>query len=227
VNAHPGDLTSTPRERLRAAIAQRTVAEAALAAATQKAGNAQRILDAVQGRLAALGDVEGEIAAHKAAAYRTFAEITTGDDRPVPVLDVPAPLAQRQLAAATERERLAAEHTTAKEALASAADRVLVAAKAVVVAEASRITADLEVATRTAQSLRDDLLAIAGLNAMERGQTWAEGKLRLSPETLRLATQSLDWRPQLPGLESYVSRRAPTWERLLAALQRDADSSSP
>jgi hypothetical protein len=64
-------------------------------------------------------------------------------------------------------------------------------------------------APANSHALRDDLLALAGLSVMGRGQTWAEGRLRLSPEALRRATTPLDWRPQLPGVESYEGRRLP------------------
>jgi hypothetical protein len=237
MNAHdPTTAQASPvspaRERLRSAIAERTAAEAALAAASQSAIRAQNIMEAAQRRVEALGDVDGEIAAHHAAAYRAYAE--TGGERPE--LEVPAHLADRQRRLTTEREQLAAaraahaalaaENDAAREALALAKDNVLFAAKAVLEAEADRLAAKLEAVVSKAHALRDDLLALAGLSVMERGQTWAEGRLHLSPEALRRATTPLDWRPQLPGTANYEGRRLPAWQRMIDALQNDPNALS-
>jgi hypothetical protein len=52
----------------------------------------------------------------------------------------------------------------------------------------------------------------------------AEGRLRLSPAVHRRLTTPLDWRPQLPGAESYEGRRLPAWHRTLTRLQTDPDA---
>src|SRR5262249_54199120 len=87
-----------------------------------------------------------------------------------------------------------------------------------------RLAAELDTVVSTAYTLRDDLLALAGLSVMGRGQTWVGGRLRLSPEALRRATTPLDWRPQRPGVQTYLGRHLPTWEAYFTALQADADA---
>jgi hypothetical protein len=98
------------------------------------------------------------------------------------------------------------------------------AAKQALVEGAERIAAELEEALRRAFALEDDLQALSTLSAQGRGQTWAEGRLRLSPAVHRRLTTPLNWRPPLPGGQSYPGRRLPGWQELLTALQSDTNA---
>jgi hypothetical protein len=207
------------REALRVAIAVRDEAAARVREAASTLARAGRLAVDAQRRLDVLGDVDAEIAAHRAGAYKAWA--TDGGERPV--LDAPRELAERQrargaaadelAAARTAHDALEAEHAAAVQAHSRASDIVFEAAKQVLVEEADRIAAEMETALGHAFALHDDLHALAMLSAQRGGQTWQEGQLRLSPAVLRRLTTPLDWRPQLPGAQTYAGRRLPRWQR--------------
>jgi hypothetical protein len=179
-----------------------------------------------------LGDVDGAIAAHRADAYKAWA--AEGGERPA--LDVPADLAERQRARVAAAEEFAAaqaahdglsgERAAAVEAHTRAGDAVFDAAKAVLVEEAGRIAAELDEALRHVFALEDDLQALGMFSAQGRGcgETWAQGRLRLSPAVHNRITTPLAWRPELPGGQSYAGRRLPGWQALFNALQAEADA---
>jgi hypothetical protein len=86
------------------------------------------------------------------------------------------------------------------------------------------MAAELEGAPRHAFALEDDLQALAMLSAQGRGQTWQQGRLALSPSVHRRLTTPLDWRPMLPGTQTYAGRRLAAWQALFKALQVDPDA---
>ena len=182
--------------------------------------------------LDALGDVDGAIAAHRADAYKAWA--ADGGERPVPDVPVPPHLAERQRARAVAADELAAakaahdalsaERAAAVAAHGRASDAVFDAAKQVLVEEADRIAAELEETLRHALALNDELHALSMLSAQRGGQTWAEGRLQLSGAVHRRLTTPLDWRPMLPGAETYAGRRLPQVQRYFEALRSNADA---
>jgi hypothetical protein len=101
MNAHT---KPSAREALRAAIAVRDEAAARVREAAATLARAGRLAADAQRRLAALGDVDGQVLAHATAAYRAFAE--AGGERPD--LATPAHLAERQRARDIARQELAA-----------------------------------------------------------------------------------------------------------------------
>jgi hypothetical protein len=227
MNAHT---KPSAREALRAAIAVRDEAAARVREAAATLARSERLAADAQRRLAALGDVDGAIATRRADAYKAWA--ADGGERPA--LDVPTELAERQRARGAAAEELAAaqaaheslstESASTVHAHGRASDAVFDAAKRVLVEEAERIAAELEEALRHVFALNDELHAISMLSAQRGGQTWAEGRLQLSPAVHRRLTTPLDWRPQLPGGQSYAGRRLSGWQTLFMTLQVDPDA---
>jgi hypothetical protein len=225
---------SQARAALRARIAERTAAAEALATATAKAARARVLLEAAQRQLAGLGDVDGAIKAHQAAAYVALAE--GGGELAAPALDVPPALAERQervraaaaglAAAEAAHASIQAERTAAATAETRAEASVFDAARTAMAEHADDIALRLDAAMAAAFVLADELEALAMLSAPGPGQTWAEGRLRLSPAAMRRATTPLghDGRPWLPAPQSYAGRRLPAVQQYFEALRRDADA---
>lgn len=67
----PASATSPARVRLRAAHEARHAAQAALRHASERANRARQMFDTATRDHAALGDVEGAVAAHAAQQYRS------------------------------------------------------------------------------------------------------------------------------------------------------------
>jgi hypothetical protein len=93
---------------------------------------------------------------------------------------------------------------------------------------ADDVASRLEAAMAAAFDLADELEAISMLSVPNYAarETWAEGRIRLSPAAMRRATTPLghDGRPGLPAPQSYAGRRLPAVQQFFEALRRDADA---
>jgi hypothetical protein len=228
----PATADSSARAVLRARIAARAAASEALATTGTRADRARANADAARVSLAVLGDVEGAIRQHQAEAYVAAA----AGDLAVPTLDIPPALAERReqsraraeaLAAAELAEQsLAAERAAAIEVQKNADAAVNDAARAAMAEHAEDVASRLEEVMARAYILADELEAISMLSVPSRDQTWAEGRIRLSPVAMRRATTPLghDGRPGLPAPQSYAGRRLPSLQTFFEALCRDADA---
>jgi hypothetical protein len=94
----------------------------------------------------------------------------------------------------------------------------------VLVEEANALVAKFDEAKRAALALQDEIAALAMLAVQRGGQSWAESRLPLPPAAHAAVTTPMDWRPGLPGNQSYPGRRLPGWQALFETLRQDADA---
>jgi hypothetical protein len=103
-------VSATQRAALRTAIAEREAAKEAVRVAEGSAERAKQLLRSAEAKLAAFGDVDGQILKHRAASFKAAAK-----GGPKPSLSLPTDLLKRERA----RDETAAEVAAAKVAHAS------------------------------------------------------------------------------------------------------------
>jgi hypothetical protein len=225
MNAH----TKRPaRAVLRAAIEARDVAAAREREAAAALGRADQSVARARLRLHQVRDVDAEILAHNAAAYRTHA-VVGGDP---PAADVPPHLAEKrgrrdacaaELAAAKAAQaQLAGEHAAAQTEH-QRCDRAVAEAADAVVADMSLLALGrYALAIRAARAAWADVAAIAGMT-VQTGLTWAErAPLPGLPDGLvDTVARGFGYQPEpIPG--QAPPARSAVWEDLRRRLRDDA-----
>lgn len=219
------------RAVLRAAIEARDAAAERLREASAALDRADQGAVRAQLRLRQIGDVDAEILAHSAAAYRTYA-VSGGDP---PSADVPPHLAEKrgrrdaaqaELAAAKAAQaQLAGEHAAAQTEH-QRCDRAVAEAADAVVADMSLLALGRYVqAIRAARAAWDDVAAIAGMT-VQTGPTWAmRAPLPGLPDGLAdMVARGFGKLAELRPGESRAPGRSATWEDLRRRLRVSADA---
>jgi hypothetical protein len=226
MNAHT---KPSARETLRAAIAVRDNAAARVREAAATLTRAGRLTADAQRRLAALGDVDGQVLAHATAAYRTFA--AAGGERPD--VGTPTHLAERQRARDTARQELAAasaaqaeladEHAAAQGEHERREREVAAAADAVIVEQTIKLYAAYVDAIKAARTAWDGMVAITAMT-QAGSRLSLPGLEPLITHTIRLGFGHREDELMPPLLRPAVDPIASAWEDLRRRLHQDADA---
>jgi hypothetical protein len=215
-----------PREQLRLAIAERdTTAKEAARLAAETTERARGLLTTAQTRLAAFGDVDGEILAHRAASFKGAAQ-----GGPKPSLALPDDLVRRErardeaasavAAAKVAYDTLSGELATAENALRKAELAVSEKAGAVLVAEIAEQGRSLIGIWGGLWATIDELNALRA--SLLRG-------VNLPPDIVRTLNsfEGMDHR-QFPGNRNkQLARAAQFWRAYHVALVASADATAP
>lgn len=230
---------TSARHRLRAAIAKRNSRREAAASAEATLARAETLVREAEAKLRAFGDVDGEIAAHRACRLR--AALDAGAE--VAVEEAPPEL-RHKLSARDEarrhvsdlgamRAQIGGELEAAKKALASSERAVVGAAAAVLTEHAADLAGEVYRRRRELVAAYDALVALSGV--------WVGGDIpdgRMAPLTLPAGAKA---QLELAGLmcsdergrrfyEPAPALPAPTGQQFhaaLAALAEDADAPLP
>ena len=215
----------TPRDQLRAAIAEREKRRQNVEKATTAADRGNALLRDAEARLVQLSQVEGDIAAHTAEAVKKWAGGSTGEK---PSLEVPKNLVARRKARDETREKveaakvackaLSGELDAAKAALSQSECAASEATVPVMQEEAERVATYLVAARREVWRLEAQLRAL--------GETWIAG--REGPRPVRLSRKVLDAidpvQPQYPPLMRPEIKQSAAWRAFHTDLLTDPDA---
>jgi hypothetical protein len=223
-------VTPAPPERraaLRAAIAERAVAEEQLRRAQQAEKRGHDLLDAAEAKVAVLGDVDDLILGHRADKIKQAAA-----GGPAPNMSLPDDLVERKAASDEAQAVLAA---------AKAAHQSLVAD--VAQAEAANRKAELKVSGCAVEILVAKGMLKAGALKLAWGKVWelnalagcwwpgagAPRRTELPAAAIRplQVTAQYDHRQFAGNFNSGLKRSGERWRAWHAALCRDADAEMP
>ena len=210
------------RVALQAAIAARLAAEGRLRLAQQAESRGFELLDAVEAKLAAFGDIDTAIIQHRAAKFKNAAA-----GGPAPDMCLPDDLATRQTrrdeardalnAAKAAHESLVADVAQAQKALQRAERLVDEAAQAILAQEAALLAANLKASWASVWHLFDTLSALPG--SSEQLPAEAVRILRMLP--------GIDHRQWAGGKNPALARARERWKTWFAALLTDANAPVP
>jgi hypothetical protein len=226
VRRHPKGADTSPRERLRTAIAERELRQRRVEASCAALDRATNLLRENEASVAGFADVENAILSARADTMKTWAR--TGGTKPD--MQVPEHLMARRKAreeaaenfdaAKVACERLSSESEAARSSLAASERAAQEAALLVMVAEAERIAARLETVKEEFWQLTFELRGIA--------RFWAPSGLTIRPIHLPpdvLATATLATRErQYPAGASPEVQQTAAWRSFFECLLADADA---
>jgi hypothetical protein len=219
------------RQALRAAIAVRDEAAARVREAAATMARADRLAAGARIHLHLLRDIDEQIAAHHAAAYKIFVE--NGGERPD--ISTPQHLAEKQrnrdtaqqefAAAQAAQAELAAEHAAARLEHDRCENHVSRAADAVIAEESIHIYVRYVQAVEAARAAFDDMATISGMT-VQHGPRWVDRTQLpgLPPLVARAVGMGFGHRDEPPPGERRASDRSAAWDDLRRQLRESADA---
>jgi hypothetical protein len=219
--------TTDQRARLREAITAKEKSHDQYVRTAQAVAKANEMLRVAENDLAALGDIDADLAEFRAARIREAA-----DEGLSASLDLPPELLERQGGKAEVERRiaeigkakaqLAAELDKARQKIANAQGAVEKAAQHVLVGHAAALTSELAEVREDLCRRSDELTALANLWLPGLGRGGAMGPMAMPAKALR----ELEICRGVSG-ERRVSRAGSDWRSVYDALVQDADAALP